>query len=166
MRSAQEQRRLNQTGSKAYAYTVTRKRLTPAERATKAILRKNKSYFEEQPVVFNPILKIHISPDFFILSWHGTRLKTPCYLEVDWEYKDLEDAYQIKRVEGLKYPVLRIKNNEVSKKNIKALMDTYINGEKRKPMADCKVEQCQAGHCSDSSGASNAMRVVDTCMVR
>ena len=117
--TASEIRRSKQRARKygnAYAFKPIRvKYPTPQELIVKDILRKNQAYFEFQPVVFCSPLERRISPDFLVISWQKRRLATPCYIEIDGNAKNLENWYQQKRIEGLKYPVIRIWNRDIER---------------------------------------------------
>ena len=80
-----------------------------------SVLRSNRSHFEFQPVVFCIPLKRQISPDFLVFSWKSKRLPIPHYIEIDGDTKELNSSYQVKRVEGLKYPLIRIWNKDIGR---------------------------------------------------
>ena len=110
----------------AYRYRMERRNNpTPHEKIMMAILRSNRSYFEFQPVVFCRPLSIHISPDFLVFSWKNRTLPSPVYIEVDGNAKRLDEPYQMKRIEGLKYPVIRIWNRDVQ--NAGELLSELLN---------------------------------------
>lgn len=97
-----------------YGFRIIRQKYpTPHEAAIIDMLRKNKASFEFQPVVFCVPLQRQISPDFLVSSWRQRKLSTPVYIEIDGNSKNLSSAYQIKRIEGLKYPLLRIWNKDI-----------------------------------------------------
>lgn len=124
----QVNKRLKESGNKAYAYQIIRKFGTFHENIVKNILKQNKSFFEFQPIVFSKELNTSISPDFFILSWKNARLKTPFYLEIDGNTKDRTNTYQIQRENCLKskYPILRIWNKNVTDKYVIFLIEKFI----------------------------------------
>lgn len=121
-------KRLEETGSVAYAYQSIRKLGTYHENIVKNVLIKNKSYFEFQPIVFSKELQFDISPDFIIFSWNNKKFKEPFYLEVDGDGKNLTDNYQIIRTNSLKklHPILRIYNKEVNEKHVKTSIKNFI----------------------------------------
>lgn len=139
----QVNKRLKDSGSKAYAYQEVRKIGTFHENIVKTILKQNRAYFEFQPLVFSEELGMNISPDFFITSWKNIKLVKPFYLEIDGNNKDRTNSYQIKREISLKkkHSVLRIWNSNVNEKNIIYLIEKYIAETKMSWKTSCEKVQ-------------------------
>lgn len=91
------------------------------EKAVIDILEKNNARFTFQPIVYSKILKLKISPDFFIWGWKGVLLKKQYFIEIDGDNKNLKNLYQIKREKSLNYPLIRFRNSEVE--NIEAVLN-------------------------------------------
>lgn len=110
----QAERRAKVAGN-GYGYKIIRRMYpTRQEKFVEQVLRRNRAYFEFQPVVFCIPLKRQISPDFLVFSWKGRRLQSPHYIEIDGNTKNLDNWYQRARIEGLKYPVVRIWNKDIT----------------------------------------------------
>ncbi len=144
----QQARKRSRFAGRGYGYQVVRRSSpTKEEKFVMTVLRKNRSYFEFQPVTFCIPLKRQISPDFLVFSWNTKRLQTPHYIEIDGNSKELNSPYQVKRVEGLRYPLVRIWNQDIGRTHA-ILNRVFLGGS----------PQCsKSEHESSGAGTSHAV---------